>query len=238
MNCVSAPIGKIRDQDILAEPVDIPADAVIVFAEPQGNVSVFSFKAQVVQILGQVQIFADLRVTLTHLAFLGPSASVIPDLGSYLVQRGLELLQFGLESVSLLGRRERVVRYHDGALRVPILPARAPGQKQIILAAFSLEFLVMPGFHHFEVITVDMDEFFGEIGRIRGDEVNTIPVVDDGEIVRRIHALVEDDGDFFLSTPQHGLADVIKDGPEQLGVVPIAFVFAVKKRQPGMPVHQ
>jgi len=105
---VSAPIGKVRDQDILAEPVDISADAVIVFAESQGNATVFTLKAQVVQILWQVQVFADLRVTLTHLAFLGPAPSLLPDLDSHLVQRSLELLQLGLESVSLLGCRERV----------------------------------------------------------------------------------------------------------------------------------
>ena len=142
---VVAPIVKVRDQDILTEPVDISADAVIVFAESQGNVPLFSLKAQIVQVLGQVQVLADLRVTLTHLAFLGPAPSLLPDLGSQLVQRGLELLQLGLESVSLLGRRERVVRHHDGAFRVPVFPACAPGQKQIVLAAFGLEFLVMPG---------------------------------------------------------------------------------------------
>jgi len=82
-----------------------------------------------------------------------------------------------------------------------------------------------------------MDEFFGELGRIRGNEVNTISGVDDGEIVTKIHALVENDGDFLLPASLHGLADVIEDGPEQLGVVPIAFVFMVKERQPGLPVH-
>jgi hypothetical protein len=96
----------------------------------------------------------------------------------------------------------------------------------------------MSSLHDFELVTPGMDEFFGEIRGIRGDERNAIHDVDGRKIVRRVHALVEDDSNFLLSTPQHGLADVIKDGPEQLGVVPIAFVFAVKKRQPGLPVHQ
>ncbi len=144
---ISAPIGKIRDQDILAEPVDIPADAVIVFAESQGNVPVFSFKAQVVQILGQVQVFADLRVTLTHLAFLGPAPSLLPDLSPHLVQRSLELLQLGLESVSLLGRRERVVRHHDGTFFIPVFPGRPPGDKPVIFPVLFCKLFVFCCIH-------------------------------------------------------------------------------------------
>ncbi len=48
---VSAPIVKIRDQNIHTKPVDIPAYAVTFFAESQGNTSVFALIAQVVQIL-------------------------------------------------------------------------------------------------------------------------------------------------------------------------------------------
>ena len=217
-NRVGAPIGKVRDQNILAEPVDISADAVIVFAESQGSAPVFTLNAQIVKVLGQVQVLADLSVTLAHLTFLGPSPSLLPDLSSHLVQRGLEFLQLGLESVYLLGCGERVVRHRDGALRVPVLPVCAPGQKQIILAALGLEFLVMPSFHDFELVTTGMDEFFGEIRGIRGDEVKTIHDIDGGEIVRRIHPLVEDDGNFLLPASLHGLTDVIEYGPEQLGV--------------------
>ncbi len=42
--------------------------------------------------------------------------------------------QSALQNLCLL-RNATVVRHHDGAFRVPVFPARAPGQKWIILTA-------------------------------------------------------------------------------------------------------
>ena len=72
-----------------------------------------------------------------------------------------------IESVSLLGRRERVVRHHDRAFCAPVFPARTPGQKEVILAAFGLEFLVMPSLHDLKLLTAGMDKFFCEIRGVR-----------------------------------------------------------------------
>jgi hypothetical protein len=53
-----------------------------------------------------------------------------------------------LESAFLLDRRGRVIRHRDAAFGVTAFPVRSLGQKQIILAALGLEFLIMQGFHH------------------------------------------------------------------------------------------
>ncbi len=129
-------------EDVLAEPVDMPADAIVVLAKTQDGLAVLAFKSQVVMVLGQMQIFANLFIPLPHLGFLFPAPGILPDLAPDFVQRGLELLQLGFEGIPLLGCRERVVRHDDGAFPAPVFAGRAPGRKKVVLAALSLEFPV------------------------------------------------------------------------------------------------
>jgi len=83
-----------------------------------------------------------------------------------------------------------------------------------------------------------MNEIFGEVWRIRGDEVGAIRGVNSADILLRVHALVECDGHVPLPASLHCRAELVDDRLEQSEIMPVALVFTVKEWQPGLSVHQ
>ncbi len=62
-----------------------------------------------------------------------------------------------------------------------------------------------------ELVTSGMNEFFGEIWGIRGDEVDAVRGVNGADVLRRVHALIKDDGHVLLSATLHCRADLVDD---------------------------
>ena len=53
-----APPHEIGDEDVLAEAIDMPSDAIVIFSKAHGPSLGELFEVQVVQIVGKVELFA------------------------------------------------------------------------------------------------------------------------------------------------------------------------------------
>ena len=97
------------------QPNKVAATAVVILAKTHDDLLVLALKSQVIQMLGQMQVFTNQLIPFPHLGFLSAAPGILPGLAPDFVQRGLELLQLGVEGIPLLGCRERVKRHDDGA---------------------------------------------------------------------------------------------------------------------------